>query len=177
MRYRFSLPVRRWSRMILVGLALTLAVPADASKPRLRLERIDAGEFENDGTVRVFASVVEIEGNVDDDKSGPMFTLRMNGKSVGRPQKTQQFQGANEALDLVLIVEASALYGPKKVVVPPPPPKGQKGAKPPKAPKPTKAAGAAGKGKKVAPEAHKQQVADSGGGEPLEKVKDAMHAL
>src|SRR5207244_2925432 len=71
-------------------------------------------------------------------------------------------------------------YGPKKVVVPPPPPpppKGQKGAKAAKAPKPTKAAAASGKGKKVAPEAHKQQVADSGGGEPLEKVKDAMHAL
>ncbi|MDB4967204.1 MAG: domain containing protein [Myxococcales bacterium] len=164
--------------MILTGLLLALAVPADASKPRLRLERIDASEFENDGTVRVFASVVELEGNIDDGRAGPMFRLKMNGKVVGKPEKGQQFQGANEALDLVLIVEASALYGPKKIVAPPPPPplpKGQKPPRPPKAPKGGKAA--TGKGKKLAPEQHKQQVVDSGGGEPLEKVKDAVHAL
>ena len=43
----------------------------------------------------------------------------MNGKTIGRPEKSQQFQGAGEPLDLVLIVESSALYGPKKIVVPP----------------------------------------------------------
>ena len=97
-------------------MALALAVSADASKPRLRLERIDASQFADDGTVRVFASVVELEGSVDDGRATPAFVLKMDGKSVGRPVKAQQFQGAAEPLDLVLVVESSALYGPKKIV-------------------------------------------------------------
>jgi FHA domain len=176
MRYRFARSVRRQSRVILGLLALTLAaVPADASKPRLRLERIDASRFESDGTVRVFASVVELEGNIDDGRAAPAFVLKMNGKSVGRPEKGQQFQGAAEALDLVLVVESSALYGPKKIVVPPPAPppppttakQKQKGKKAPPAP--------AQKGKKIAADVLKQAV--PAGEEPLDKVKDAVHAL
>src|SRR5262249_31143324 len=95
---------------------LALAVAADASQPRLRLERIDASSFESDETVRVFASVVELEGNVDDGRAGPTFVLKMDGKRIGAPLKMQPFQGAGEALDLVLVIESSALYGPKKIV-------------------------------------------------------------
>src|SRR3954465_12623374 len=128
MRYGLTLSVRRLLRFVPL-LALALAVTADASKPRLRLERIDASSFESDGTVRLFASVVELEGTVDDSRAPPAFVLKMDGKTIGRPAKSQQFQGAGEALDLVLIVESSALYGPKKIVVPPPappPPKGKR---------------------------------------------------
>ena len=132
MRYLLALPVLARTRVILVLAALALAVPADASKPRLRLERIDASSFETDGTVRVYASVVELEGSVDDGRAGPSFQLKMNGKSLGRPDKAQQFQGAAEPLDLVLIVESSALYGPKKIVAPPPPPPGRPRARAPR---------------------------------------------
>ena len=149
--------------------ALALAVSAHASKPRLRLERIDASSFAADGTVRVFASVVELEGNVDDGRPTPAFVLEMDGKRVGRPEKAQQFQGAAEPLDLVLVIESSALYGPPKVVIPPPPPPAPKG----KRGKVKRAE--RGKGNKIAPELLKQLVPT--GGEPLDKVKDAVHAL
>ena len=165
-RFRVSIPL----------LALALAVSADASKPRLRLERIDASQFADDGTVRVFASVVELEGNVDESRATRAFVLRMNGKSVGPPVKAQQFQGAAEPLDLVLVVESSALYGPKKIVVPPPPPPAPKGGK--HGDKTTKGKAAAapkGKGNKIAAGVLKQ--AGSAGEEPLDKVKDAVHAL
>lgn len=168
MRYRFASSVRRPSSLSLVLVALASAVPADASKPRLRLERIDASDFAGDGTVRVFASVVELEGTVDDGRAAPSFVLKMNGKTLGRPQKMQQFQGAGQALDLVLVVESSALWGPKKIVVPPPPPK-TKGKPTRHAPAPKR------KGNKLAPEVLKQAVAP--GDEPLDKVKDAVHAL
>src|SRR5437899_1196212 len=157
MRYGLTLLVRRRLLRYAPLITLALAVSADASKPRLRLERIDASSFASDSTVRIFASVVELEGTVDDSRSAPAFILKMDGKTIGRPEKSQQFQGAGEPLDLVLIVESSALYGPKKIVVPPPPPPPPKGkhdkttAKPKiKAPK--------GKGNKLAPSVLKQVV-------------------
>jgi pSer/pThr/pTyr-binding forkhead associated (FHA) protein len=162
--------VRCQTSLTLVVLTCVAGAAALASKPRLRLERIDASDFASDGTVRVFASVVELEGNIDDGRAPPSFVLKMNGKSLGRPEKAQQFQGAGQALDLVLVVESSALYGPKKIVVAPPPPpqpKGKKGKHAPPPPKP--------KGKKIAPAVLKQVVAP--GDEPLDKVKDAVHAL
>jgi len=173
MRYRFARPVRRRLCSLIPLVVLALAVSADASKPRLRLERIDASEFEADETVRVFASVVELEGNIDEGRAGPTFVLKMDGKRVGAPLKVQPFQGAAEPLDLVLVIESSALYGPKKIVVPPPPPpppkgkheKKQKGAPPV----------AAKKGNKLTKEIVKQ-VAPAGD-EPLDKVKDAVKAL
>ena len=168
MSYRFALAVRRRLRSLIPLALLALAVSADASKPRLRLERIDASSFESDGTVRVFASVVELEGTVDDGRAAPSFVLEMNGKKVGRPEKMQQFQGAAEPLDLVLVIESSALYGPPKVVVPPPPPPAPKGKHEPKTKR-------SAKGNKIAPEVLKQMVPT--GGEPLDKVKDAVHAL
>jgi len=175
MRYRFALPVRRRLRLAIPLVLLALGLSADASKPRLRLERIDGSSFEADGTVRVFASVVELEGNIDDSRPARSFVLKMDGKSLGHPEKAQQFQGAGEPLDLVVVIESSSLYGPKKIVVPPPLPPAQKGKRD-KAGK-----GKAGKGDKVqkgnkiAPDVLKQVVAP--GDEPLDKVKDAVRAL
>ncbi len=172
MRYRFALPVRRPLRFVILLVALALALPADASKPRLRLERIDASSFASDSTVRVFASVVELEGNVDDGRASRAFVLKMDGKTVGPPEKAQQFQGAAAALDLVLVVESSALYGPKKIIVPPPlppPPKGARGKTPHGKGAPR------GKGNKISRDVLKQAV--PAGDEPLDKVKDAVHEL
>jgi FHA domain-containing protein/VWA domain-containing protein len=172
MRYRLTLPVRRRLRHLVPLAALALAMTADASKPRLRLERVDASAFESESTVRVFASVVELEGSIDDSRAAPAFVLKMDGKTIGRPEKLQQFQGAAEALDLVLIIESSALYGPKKIVVPPLPPPQPKGKRD-KAARGKQAA--RGKGNKVARDVLKQVVPS--GDEPLDKVKDAVHAL
>jgi hypothetical protein len=173
MRYRFALPVRRRLRSIIPLVVLALAVSADASKPRLRLERIDASSFAADETIRVFASVVELEGNIDDGRAGPTFVLKMDGKRIGAPLKTQPFGGAAEPLDLVLVIESSALYGPKKNVVPPPPPEAPKG----KRDKKQKGAAASPKqkGNKLTRDVVKQ--AAPAGDEPLDKVKDAVKAL
>ncbi len=172
MRYRFALPVRHHLRVVIPLLAMALAVPADASKPRLRLERIDASTFAEDSTVRVFASVVELEGTVDDDRGSHSFALKMDGKTIGRPEKAQQFQGASEPLDLVLVLESSALYGPKKIVIPPPAPPAPKGKR---GQAPKGKAAAPSKGNKIARDVLKQ--AGPTGDEPLDKVKDAVHAL
>jgi hypothetical protein len=163
------LTVRRRLSLLVLGLAVsTLALTAAASKPRLRLERVDAAQFAEDGTVRLFASLVELEGNVDDEHAAPAFTLRLDGKNAGRPLRAQPFGPAGEPLDLVLIVESSALYGPKQIVAPPPLPP---------APKPTKGSKAA-HGKKTAPPPPAPvAVAQAPNGEPLDKVKDAVHAL
>jgi len=172
MRYRFSLPVHRRVHFWIPLLALSLAVSADASKPRLRLERIDASTFAEDSKVQVFASVVELEGNVDDGRPTPAFVLKMDGKTIGRPEKMQPFGGSGDALDLVLVIESSALYGPKTIVVPPPAPPTPKGKRDKsakgKATRPSK-------GNKIAADVLKQAV--PAGDEPLDKVKDAVHAL
>jgi hypothetical protein len=166
-----QLTVRRRLSLLVLGLAVsTLALTAAASKPRLRLERVDAARFADDGTVRLFASVVELEGNVDEERAAPAFSLRLDGKSVGRPLKAQPFAGSGEPLDLVLIVESSALYGPKKIVVPPPAPPAPR-SKAPKHSLPNK-----GQKAPPAPPAG-AVVAAPGEGEPLDKVKDAVHAL
>ncbi len=132
-----------------------LGVGADASKPRLRLERIDPSEFESDGIIRVFASLVELEGAVVDDRAGPSFVLKMGRKTIGKPMKAQK-----------QVVEAP---------LPPQAPKGkgQKGD-PGKTPR--------GKGKKAAapapaPTPAALPVRAPAEPDPLDKVKEAAHAL
>ncbi|MCA1663269.1 MAG: FHA domain-containing protein, partial [Myxococcales bacterium] len=181
MRYRFALLVRRRLRLAIPLVLLALGLSADASKPRLRLERIDGSSFASDGTVRLFASVVELEGNIDDSRAPQAFVLKMDGKSLGHPDKAQPFQGAGEPLDLVVVIESSSLYGPKKIVVPPPAPPARTG----KRGKKSKTAASADdddddkaallKGNKIARDVLKQVVAV--GDEPLDKVKDAVRAL
>jgi hypothetical protein len=183
MKYDSGRLVRR-SSFVAVGLLL-LSLSADASKPRLRLERIDTSNFESDGTVRVYASIIELEGNVDDDRAAPSFVLKMNRKSLGRPIKMTQFQGSGDPLDLVLVVESSALYGPPQQVAPPPPPKlppGQKPPKPVKGEKPKAEKPAKGKGAKEPPATGKGYKLDKAllkqvGPIPLDKVKEATHDL
>ena len=83
MRYRFTLPVRRrWFVSESRCWRWRWPFRADASKTRLRLERIEP----SDDGVRVFASIVELEGQVVDDRPAPSFDLKVNGKKVGRPQ-------------------------------------------------------------------------------------------
>jgi hypothetical protein len=156
---------------------LLLAIPADASKTRLRLERIESGD---DG-VRVFASIIELEGQIVDDRPAPSFDLKVNGKKVGHPTKMQRFQGSGDPLDLVLIIESSALYGPK-------PPSAQAPGAPapppaPAAPAPKKGkaakAGKGGKGKKGPPEKKTsfRLTVETSGQDPIDRVKEAVGQL
>lgn len=184
MQYDSALSVRLRPLLVAAGL-VCVSLAADASKPKLRLERIDASDFADNGTVRVYASIVELEGNVDDDRAAPSFMLKMDRKSLGRPSNARPFAATPDALDVVLVVEASALYGPRQApkpppAPPPPPTKGKKGAKekapkPEKQPKPDKGAKTA-----VAPGAKRKldkEVVKNAGPVPLEKIKDAMHDL
>jgi hypothetical protein len=84
---------------------------AVASKPRLRLERVDIAHAE-DGLVRLYASLVELEGQFDESKGAGDFTLLLDGRDVGTAEQLTPFSGVNEPLDLVLVIESSALYGP-----------------------------------------------------------------
>jgi hypothetical protein len=123
--------------------SLLLAAAAFGTKTRLRLERIDTGGFAESGRVRVYASMVELEGDVVEQQPGAAFRLTVDGSDAGAAEKVAPFAAAGEALDLVLVVESSALYGPpvKTVALPPPPaPIGKhdkkKRGKPVKAPAP-----------------------------------------
>src|SRR6185369_2062694 len=102
-RLGFSVTVRR-----LLPLAVVLAFgpltpePADASKTRLRLERLEP----SDDGLKVYASIIELEGQVVDDRPAAAFDLKVNGKKIGHPTKLQRFQMSGDPLDLVLIVES-----------------------------------------------------------------------
>jgi hypothetical protein len=166
--------------VLLLGAA---SLPADASKTKLRLERIDSSQFADDGIVKLYATVVDLEGTIDENRPAPAFGLKLNGKSMGKPEKAQRFQLGGDPLDLILVIESSALYGPKNIIPPTPPPKGSapaphlppvaKGGKKPKVGKL-----AAKKVERVAkaPGKSAPQFKVSGD-EPLDRVKEAIAEL
>ena len=82
---------------------------AHATKPTLRLERIDPQGFATEGKVKLFASLVELEGQVDDGKQA--FSLKLDGKKTLTPERVEPFVATALPLDLVLVIESSALYG------------------------------------------------------------------
>ena len=145
----------------IVGPCLGIAY---GSHPVLRLERIDPATFASDGKVRVFASVVELEGQVDDSKIESNFSLSVDGHGAQTPVSLVPFRTAAVPLDLVLVIESSALYGVQKLTAPTasapsPRPSKLKGKKPPnvetQTPTPHVAAGEL----------------------PLDRVKEALAAL
>ncbi|HZS42410.1 MAG TPA: FHA domain-containing protein [Polyangia bacterium] len=158
-------------KRLLPLLLLTLLAPlALASHTHVRLERIVPTD---DGKLLVYASVVELEGNLAEDHAAPQFTLKVNGKAMGRAEKWAPFRAAGEPLDVVLIVETSALYGPQIIKEAPPPPPTVKGGKKGKAPKNVKPAKAA-KAPKGLPSAPAPVLSND---QPLDKVKDATKQL
>jgi hypothetical protein len=151
-----------------------VAGAALASKPTLRLERIDPSTFASDGKVRVFASLVELEGQIDEGKGAQGFVLRTDGRRPVRAESVSPFRAAAVPLDLVLVIETSALYGVQKLPPPsatptPPPAKGtrrklkQKGK---------------GKPSPTAPTLDPVAPAPLPAGElPLDRVKEALATL
>ncbi|MEO6953647.1 MAG: FHA domain-containing protein [Polyangia bacterium] len=82
---------------------------AHATKPALRLERIDPQGFATEGKVKLFASIVELEGQIDDGKQS--FSLKLDGRKTLRPERVEPFVATALPLDVVLVIESSALYG------------------------------------------------------------------
>ncbi len=124
----------------------------------------------------MYASLVELEGTVDDDRPASAFSLKLNGKNIGAPQAMKRFQSAGDPLDLVLIVESSSLYGPQAA-----PTAGAAPATPPPPPVKTKK-GPVTKKEKDQKNAKtknpfKLAAATSNGDEPLDYVKEAATDL
>jgi len=105
-------------RTALGTVLLAVCAVALATKPSLRLERIDPSLFPAEGKIRVFASLVELEGQIDDGKGSPSFTLRVDGKKPIKPLAVEPFRSAAVPLDVVLVIESSALYGVQKLAAP-----------------------------------------------------------
>lgn len=100
---------------LLLLLLVAVASSAWAGKTYCHLERIDPTQYD-DGILRAYVSVVELEGTVVDDKGPKQFTLRANNKSLGAPIKADKFENISEPLDVAIVIETSALYGPPKAV-------------------------------------------------------------
>jgi hypothetical protein len=108
----------RAARFALVLACVLFGAAVVASKPALRLERIDPSTFASSGKIRVFASLVELEGQVDDGKAAASFRLRVDDKASIAPEKVEPFRTAAVPLDLVLVIESAALYGVQKLPLP-----------------------------------------------------------
>lgn len=86
-----------------------LAPPAEATKPKCRLERLDPSLLP-DGKLRLYAAPVELEGNVIDDLRTQQFSLLVNGKKAGKAEKMQPFSAAREPVYVMLVVEIAAQF-------------------------------------------------------------------
>src|SRR5262249_55234643 len=67
--------------------------------------------FADSGQLRLFASLVDLPGEVVKDKGAGQFQLQIDGRPVGPAVAAAPFSAAGESLDLVLVVESSTLYG------------------------------------------------------------------
>ena len=99
----------------LLALLLAITLPAAAGKPRLRLERLDPSGLGED-KLRVFASVVELEGEVVDGLNAGEFGLLVDDKSAGRAIALQRFAATSEEVYVAFVVEVAAQY--KKAIEP-----------------------------------------------------------
>lgn len=83
--------------------------PAQASKPRCRLERLDVVPDSSPTEVRVLASLVELEGDL---RTLPpsAFRLDLAGKPLATARQAAPFLKSGMDTYLVLVLETSALY-------------------------------------------------------------------
>jgi hypothetical protein len=88
-----------------IALAAALAGPAEASKPRLRLERIDAAACNRDGTIDAYVAELELEGTLR-QRSPLEYRLVVDGKDLpGRPLRVTTFNATDQQLQLALVIE------------------------------------------------------------------------
>jgi Inner membrane component of T3SS, cytoplasmic domain/von Willebrand factor type A domain len=156
----------RVARLAIALLCVLFGAAVVASKPALRLERIDPSAFATSGKIRVFASLVELEGQVVDDKAASSFRLRVDEKTTLTPEKVEPFRTAAVPIDLVLVIESAALYGVQKLPLP----------SVPASPAPTKKN--KGKAKTAPPVVAPPMIPRVAPGElPLDRVKEALAGL
>jgi len=89
-----------------------LAVPqrVSASKPRLRLERVDASRCQAEGLVRTYVAELELEGTLR-FRSPLEYRLEQEGKIVAqRPLRATTFVEQKEPLHLALVIERGSAY-------------------------------------------------------------------
>jgi len=94
-------------------LALTLAAGTGrASRPRLRLEHVDARRCNRDGAVEVYFTDVELEGTLR-RRSSTRYRLVLDGKELDlRPAGASTFDKTARGLHLALVVETTPAYEP-----------------------------------------------------------------
>ena len=110
LRYCGSTPSMWYRQAAVTLLFLCAALPdALASKPRCKLERIDPSLL-GEGRLRLYASALELEGDLIDDLAPAAFTLLINGKPRGKPEKMVRFSDANEQVKIAVLVEVAAQY-------------------------------------------------------------------
>ena len=87
-------------------LALTLAAGTGrASRPRLRLEHVDARRCNRDGAVEVYFTDVELEGTLR-RRSSTRYRLVLDGKELDlRPAGASTFDKTARGLHLALVVD------------------------------------------------------------------------
>lgn len=94
------------------SLLVGAAAPAQASKPRVRLERLAL----DDGKLSAFTSVVELEGEVVENIGAGEFTLFVDDKAAGKAAAAQKFAQTSEEVYVAFVVEVAAQY--KKAIDP-----------------------------------------------------------
>lgn len=103
--------MKRIVPILLLASSLLGAATASASKPRCRLERIDPADL-GTGELRLYANLVELEGDVDTNLGAPQFMLLVDGKPAGHATKLIPFSAANEPVDVAFVVETAQQYKP-----------------------------------------------------------------
>jgi hypothetical protein len=99
---------RRW--LALLVLPTLFPASASASKPRLRLERVDARACASSGVVDVYLAELELEG-VLRDRPPLQFRLLVDGRELpDRPQRVTRFRASSSLLRLTLVLENTASY-------------------------------------------------------------------
>ncbi|MBK8480739.1 MAG: hypothetical protein IPL40_06150 [Proteobacteria bacterium] len=88
----------------------TLPLAASASRPRLRLERIDSRRCEGEHLLIAYASELELEGQLR-SRSPSEYTLWAGPRQVAaRPQGATTFAATGEPLQLALVVALGAAF-------------------------------------------------------------------
>jgi hypothetical protein len=103
------------SSLPLIGALLLLcassAHPALASKPRLRIERVDSGSCAKQGIVTVYAVEIELEGILRRRRSSQYRLTSADGKPLAlKPEHARSFSASELPLHVCFVVQVSTAY-------------------------------------------------------------------
>ena len=96
---------------VVLSMAL-FSVDAQATKPRLRLERVDASRCGAEGLIDAYLVEIELEGQLRRFPAS-RYRLVVDGKLVGQPpQGSTTFARSGQALELAVVVAVTPSYEP-----------------------------------------------------------------